>query len=156
MVVPDDGWLVVHGMDERAGLEHFDANVVDVPGLLLPLAVYSSRVGRICGIDYCVSQDHSRAAVAVKNLRGLEWFAETRARGTRPDSSTLFSGYIPSFYELPLPPHEGQWYSLGDHRMAMAGVCLALGNPNVVVYGVDCISKSFPGFLSEIERLQNG
>lgn len=47
-------------------------------------------------------------------------------------------------------------HSLGDHRIAMAFAIAGLfAEGETLVRGVECIETSYPGFLREMERLQN-
>jgi 3-phosphoshikimate 1-carboxyvinyltransferase len=40
-----------------------------------------------------------------------------------------------------------------DHRMAMAAAILALKRPGILVENPDCVSKSYPSFFRDLERL---
>jgi len=41
-----------------------------------------------------------------------------------------------------------------DHRMAMAAAILSLRLPSLLVENPDCVSKSYPGFFRDLERLR--
>ena len=41
----------------------------------------------------------------------------------------------------------------GDHRMVFAFALLSLVRPGIAVSGAEAAAKSWPGFVSELERL---
>jgi len=79
-------------------------------------------------------------AVLVRGLRGVGVEVEERPDGL---------GIRPAARLRPalLDPHD-------DHRMAMAFGLLSLREPGIRVSTPDCVSKSYPGFWRDLERLR--
>lgn len=54
----------------------------------------------------------------------------------------------------PVPLHGATLDPRSDHRLAMSFALVGLRIPGVTVRNPECVTKSFPGFWSEIERLR--
>jgi 3-phosphoshikimate 1-carboxyvinyltransferase len=53
----------------------------------------------------------------------------------------------------PAPLHGAQLDTYDDHRMVMSFALAGLRVPGVKIENPECVSKSFPGFWEEFERL---
>ncbi|WP_282769872.1 3-phosphoshikimate 1-carboxyvinyltransferase [Saccharomonospora viridis] len=53
----------------------------------------------------------------------------------------------------PAPLHGGTFHTYDDHRLVMAGAVLALRVPGITVENPATVGKTYPGFVSDWERL---
>jgi len=129
-----------------AGLDGPAPRVFDLrecPDLLPPLAAaaaFAPGATTITGVAHAREKESDRVAVLAEGFRraGLR-VAEL------PDGLRLEAGDDTG--PVTLDPH-------GDHRMAMAFGLLGLRRPGVRVARPECVSKSFPAFWDELERLR--
>jgi len=114
--------------------------LIDELPLLACIAAYAAGETRVTGAAELRVKESDRIAAVVGNLRELGADAEELpdgfvVRGTRP---TL----------------RGRVTTHGDHRLAMAfGVLGALPGNEIAVDDPDCVSVSYPGFWSDLERV---
>jgi len=134
---------IVSFLDElgRPRDHRFDLN--RCPDLIAPLAVAAvtaSHPVRIEGVAHARLKESDRIAVLARGLREAGATVQEH-----PDGLTIQPGG--TLRPARLDP-------AGDHRMAMAFGLLSLLEPGVEVLDRDCVSKSFPGFWAQLERLR--
>lgn len=114
--------------------------LIDELPLLACIAAYAEGETRVTGAAELRVKESDRIAAVVGNLRSLGADAEElpdgfAVRGTRP----VLRGRVTTH---------------GDHRMAMAfGVLGALPGNEIAVDDPDCVTVSYPGFWSDLERV---
>jgi 3-phosphoshikimate 1-carboxyvinyltransferase len=127
-------------LDAR-GDHRFDLR--DVPDLLPPLAVaslFASSPTLFCGLKHARLKESDRLAVLAGEL------GKVRARVVQtPDG--LAVDPAPLAGPARLDPR-------GDHRLAMAFGVLSLAVPGVEVLDPRCVSKSYPDFWQDLERVR--
>jgi 3-phosphoshikimate 1-carboxyvinyltransferase len=119
-------------------------DLTDCPDLVAPLAaacVFGSAPSRIVGAAHARLKESDRVAVLASQLR--EAGAEVEER---PDGLLI----APSGAKL----RPAVLDPAGDHRMAMAFGLLSLRQPKIEVCDRGCVTKSYPGFWSDLERFR--
>jgi 3-phosphoshikimate 1-carboxyvinyltransferase len=126
----------------RSHLAAFEYDAADSPDLFPPLAVlacFCKGTSVINGASRLRSKESDRAAALASELGRLG--AEIKVEG---DSMEIRGGKL----------RGGRMDSRNDHRIAMAGAVAALASEaGVEIEGEGCVSKSYPGFFDELERL---
>ena len=127
---------------QPVNLQGFSFDASDCPDLFPPLAVIASQAAgpsRIKGVHRLKSKESDRAAVLQEEF-GKLWI--------RIDIEG------DEMIVQPSRPTGGRVQAHNDHRIAMALSILALNaSEPVIIDGVECISKSYPLFLNDLERL---
>jgi len=114
--------------------------LIDELPLLACLAAYAEGETRVTGAAELRVKESDRIAAVVGNLRRLGADAEELADGF------VVRGTGPAL--------RGRVTTHGDHRLAMAfGVLGALPGNEIAVDDPDCVSVSYPGFWSDLERV---
>ena len=135
--------LLTHGSPTRGA--HLDLR--DTPDLAPVLAAVAASVAlagrgpsKLTCLGTLRGKESDRVAVLGRGLRALGLSIRTT-----PDSLEVAAG------EGNHAPVElsGQ----GDHRMVFAFALLSLVRPGIAVSGAEAAAKSWPGFVSELERL---
>jgi 3-phosphoshikimate 1-carboxyvinyltransferase len=99
---------------------------------------------RLTGLDTLPGKESSRIEVLGAGLRAIGLSVETDARSIKVAPGDRESAKASD--ELVLDPH-------GDHRMAFAFALLGLARPGVRVRDAGCVSKSWPRFWTDVEKL---
>lgn len=118
-------------------------DLCDCPDLLPPLAAaaaFAPGPTTIAGVAHARVKESDRPAVLAEGFRRAGIGVVEL-----PDGLRIEPGGEPR--AATLEPR-------GDHRMAMAFGLLGLRHPGLRVAEPDCVSKSFPGFWQELERLR--
>ncbi len=133
----DDGVRVRGG--PLRGIRVDLSNCSDLAPLFGVLGALSDGVTTIIGAPHLVHKESNRIEATVEMIRALGGDA-----AARPDGFEVRGG-------LPL---KGTTVSAcGDHRIAMAAGVLALSVPGVTVADAEAVSKSYPTFFEDLERL---
>ena len=130
------------GEAKRSALHGFEFDATDCPDLFPPLAVLAcSCEGKsvIRGASRLRYKESDRALALVEELGKLG--ADIRLDG---DSMEIVGKKLAG----------GRLDPRGDHRIAMAGAIAALNSSKgVEIVDEGCVSKSYPGFFSDLESL---
>jgi 3-phosphoshikimate 1-carboxyvinyltransferase len=111
--------------------------------MLACLATLADGITEIRGASELRVKESDRIAAVVQNLRAVGADADELPDGLRVRGS----GGARSL--------GGAVLTHGDHRLAMAfGVLGALSGNTITVDDPDCVSVSYPGFWSDIERVR--
>lgn len=125
----------------------FYFDITDAPDLFAPLFVLATRAEGetvIAGIDRLSNKESDRARTFA------EEFGKLGVR-TRFGNNEI---YIYGHEAKPL--RSARCRSHGDHRLAMAlAIADLFTKGGVKIDDVECISKSYPGFLENLEKLKN-
>lgn len=138
-VVSEEDAVRVEGGDLRG----FEFDATDCPDLFPPLATLACNCrGKsvLAGASRLKHKESDRAAVLAGELGKLG--ADIKVIGDRMEiaGKRLVGGRI--------DPH-------GDHRIAMAGAVAALrSEKGVQIKDEGCVSKSYPGFFTDLESLR--
>ena len=152
IIMPDSGFGSQGGVmaDSIEGsLKAFEVDMANIPDLLPPLAVLAAaaegtsvfkNVARI-HLKEC---DRVNAIVDIFNKLGVKAWTDESGNAlfiTGNKSRTPFTG--------------GKINSFGDHRIAMMGAIMscASGAP-IVLENAEAVVKSYPGFYSDLKKLQ--
>lgn len=127
---------------EKGGLKPFEFDASDCPDLFPPLVALAANCpGKsvIRGADRLVHKESNRAQA----LSGE--FGKIGVQvGVSGDTMEIHGGKIQG----------GSADSRGDHRIAMALAVAALNSGSgVSISGEECVSKSYPGFFGDLEKL---
>ena len=119
--------------------EQVPAMIDELP-MLACLATRADGETEITGASELRVKESDRIARVVENLRAVGADADELPDGLRVRGSRT--------------PLRGSIRAHGDHRLAMAfGVLGALPGNEIVVDDRDCVTVSYPGFWSDLERL---
>jgi 3-phosphoshikimate 1-carboxyvinyltransferase len=138
---PDRAIVRLLGELRRPGAHTFDLS--DCPDLLPPLAVAAAHaVGavEIRGVRHARLKESDRPAVLARELARAGVRVVEQEDGLRIEPGGTLR-------PAQLDPH-------GDHRMAMAFGLLSLREPRITSLEPECVSKSYPTFWSDLERLR--
>ncbi|MCA9668932.1 MAG: 3-phosphoshikimate 1-carboxyvinyltransferase [Myxococcales bacterium] len=133
----------------RAPRPH-DFDLSDAPDLIAPLvvaALFSRHPSRIFNVSHARVKESDRIFVLCQQLSRLGLEIEEREDGMIVHPLRADAAALSRADPVALDPH-------GDHRMAMAFGALSLRIPIISVMDPSCVSKSFPSFWDELERLR--
>jgi 3-phosphoshikimate 1-carboxyvinyltransferase len=122
----------------NADLEH----APDLFPALVAVAACAPPGSRFTGLDHLVHKESDRLTVMVENLQRLG--AVVTSDGTQLE----MTGPLRSDADAPR-----EVTAAGDHRIAMAMAVAALGAGPLHLDDAACVSKSFPEFWTDWERL---
>lgn len=129
----------------RDSLTAFDFNAEEAPDLFPPLAVlacYCRGKSRIRGTGRLRYKESARADALVDVLGRMGAVIQLDGDALEISGSDLNGGKVDSH---------------NDHRIAMAAAIAALGSrEGVEVDHPECVSKSYPHFFDDLERLKTG
>ena len=134
-----DTWIELTGGNLSQGEHVFDMG--DMPDMVPTLAVLSaSRPGRtiIKNVPHLRVKESDRIMALVTEMRRVGIEAEEREDGL------VINGGI---------PHGAEIETYGDHRIAMSFAALGFATDGIFIKNEECVSKSFPGFWNELDRL---
>jgi len=123
-------------------LKHFTYDATDSPDLFPPLVVLASTcegISRIKGISRLRYKEGNRAEVLVNEFIKLGIKISVTGDEMIIEGGNIIGGEINSH---------------NDHRIAMAGALAGLiSEKGVNIKNYECVSKSYPDFFKEIERI---
>ncbi len=122
-------------------LRGIDINCCDTPDLVPILCVagcFAKGVTRILGVAHLAHKESNRLTMPAQELKKLGAQIKVRADSLEIKGAFLKGGIVSS---------------CGDHRIAMALAVAGLKIGGVVIKGVQCISKSYPDFVRDLNRL---
>ncbi len=122
-------------------LKAVDIDMKDMPDMvptLAVLALFAKGTTRIRNVSHLQYKESDRLVTLHEELK--------KAGGsiTRSDDGLEISGS--TMHDARLNTHE-------DHRMAMSFALLGLKVSGIVLEGTECVSKSFPNFWDEFDKL---
>lgn len=127
----------------KSHIKSFEFDATDCPDLFPPLAVLAANadgISKIKGVSRLKAKESDRA-MAIKTefqKQGIE---------VRIDGDYMFISGSQNI-------KGGRFETYKDHRMAMCGAVLALNaENNLILSNIECVSKSYPDFFDELERL---
>ena len=132
-------WAEVRGPLGR--LRGVDVDMNDMPDAALALAVvalFANEPSTIRNVANLRIKESDRLKALETELRRLG----ARAHATR-DSLRIEPGRL----------HGAEIHTYDDHRMAMAFALVGLRVPGVAIRDPDCVSKTWPGYFSVLEKL---
>lgn len=128
-------------------IDPFYYDIVDTPDLFAPLFVLAIRAeGQtvITGIRRLANKESNRAVTFVKEFRKLG--VQARIEG---DDVCIWG------HENAILKGGVKCSSHGDHRLAMAlSVASVIADKPIEIDDIECVAKSFPDFLKELENLK--
>jgi 3-phosphoshikimate 1-carboxyvinyltransferase len=129
----------VTGPDRLVGIEADMSNLSDTAQTLAAIAPLAQSPTRVTGIGFIRRKETNRVAAVVTELRRLGIRAEEEDDG---------------FVVYPGAPRPADIETYEDHRMAMSFAIVGLVAPGVRILNPGCVSKTFPGFFAELDRLR--
>lgn len=127
---------------EKKQLRNFDFDATHCPDLFPPLVALAAQcnaTSRIHGINRLLHKESNRADQLVKEFSKMGIRIETRENSMFVCGGTVRSASIDSH---------------NDHRIAMAAAVAALNaSGSVTINGAECISKSYPEFFFDLEKI---
>lgn len=128
----------VIGPEKLAGIEADMASMSDTAQTLAAIAPLATSPTRVTGIGFIRRKETNRIAAVVTELRKLGIRAEEESDG---------------FVVYPGQPRAGRVETYDDHRMAMSFSVLGLGAHGIDILNPGCVSKTFPQYFVELEKL---
>jgi 3-phosphoshikimate 1-carboxyvinyltransferase len=145
-VLEEMGCTVVRGetgLTVKGGARHgIDVDMNDISDTVMTLAAvacFAEGPTTIRNVAHIRHKETDRLAALATELRrvgaGIEEFA---------DGITI----------LPAPLHGAAIETYNDHRMAMSLALVGLQVPGIVIKNPACVSKTYPGFFADLEKLR--
>ena len=132
------GAVAVEGPAGLRGLEVDLGETPDLAPTVAAVALFASGSTRITGVPHLRHKESDRIAVLCEAIAGLGGEACPEADGLGVHPRTLRGGTV--------DPHH-------DHRIAMAFAIAGLRLPGVSILDPACVTKSYPGFWDDLDRL---
>jgi 3-phosphoshikimate 1-carboxyvinyltransferase len=140
------GCTVERGADELAvqggALHGIDVDMNDISDTVMTLAAvacFAQGKTTIRNVGHIRHKETDRLAALANELRRLGASVEEHA-----DGLTI----------TPRPLHGAAVETYNDHRMAMSLALIGLRAPGVVIQNPACVTKTYPGFFTDLERLR--
>jgi 3-phosphoshikimate 1-carboxyvinyltransferase len=131
----------VVGPPRLSGIEADMAGLSDTAQTLAAIAPFANSPTRVTGIGFIRKKETNRIAAVVTELKKLGIRAEEESDG---------------FVVYPGTPRPGSVETYDDHRMAMSFSVLGLAAHGIGILNPGCVSKTFPEYFAEIEKLSSG
>jgi 3-phosphoshikimate 1-carboxyvinyltransferase len=128
----------VVGPPRLAGIEADMSSMSDTAQTIAAIAPFARTPTRITGIGFIRRKETNRIAAVVTELQKLGIRAEEESDG---------------FIVYPGTPRAGRVETYEDHRMAMSFSVLGLGAHGIDILNPGCVSKTFPEYFAELEKL---
>jgi 3-phosphoshikimate 1-carboxyvinyltransferase len=128
----------VVGPPKLSGIEADMAGLSDTAQTLAAIAPFANGPTRITGIGFIRKKETNRIAAMVTELTRLGVRAEEEK-----DGLVVYPG----------SPRPGRVETYDDHRMAMSFSVLGLAAHGIDILNPRCVSKTFPEYFSELEKL---
>jgi 3-phosphoshikimate 1-carboxyvinyltransferase len=132
---------VVQGPTRLTGIEADMSGMSDTAQTLAAIAPFASSPTRVTGIGFIRKKETNRIAAVVTELRKLGLRADEESDG---------------FVVFPGTPRAGKVATYDDHRMAMSFSVLGLVAHGIDILNPGCVSKTFPHYFAELEKLSGG
>lgn len=146
--LPDDGGIRV----TRGSLRAFDFDATDSPDLvpaLSVLAAFSEGTSHFTGVARLRNKESNRPVVMEEGLRAMGVPAKVDGDTMEITGMSLTRRMLEGQMLK-----GGNFHTFSDHRVAMALKVASLGCASkVTLDSIDCIDKSFPGFLKLFESI---
>lgn len=139
----EEGVVLTPGPRLTARLEE---DFIEMPDLVQSFAVACCMMGLpfvFKGIDTLRIKETDRVEALMNELAKMGFKLEERA----DDHALIWEGHRENIVEIP------RISTYHDHRMAMAFAPAALKLPEIVIVDKEVVTKSFPGYWEEIDRL---
>ncbi len=133
-------WTEVRGPEQLTGITADMAELSDTAQTLAVVATFADSPTEITGIGFIRNKETDRIAAVETELK---------RRGIRVESTG--DGWIVH----PGTPNPGRISTYDDHRMAMSFAVLGLVHPGIEIENPGCVSKTFPRFFDEFDRLRS-
>lgn len=145
----DDGLVVKNTIGNVVQPFDFDfRNMPDLAPTFAVLACFAERPCRLTGLETLVHKESNRVEALCNELsKGLANLYSARVQENNSQSLTL---NIEPLLSLSLTEALGVY---GDHRLAMAFSILANLLETVTILDPDVVSKSYPNYWKELQRL---
>jgi 3-phosphoshikimate 1-carboxyvinyltransferase len=128
----------VAGPPKLVGIEADMSSLSDTAQTLAAIAPFATSPTRITGIGFIRKKETNRIAAVVTELCKLGIRAEEESDG---------------FVVYPGTPRAGRVETYDDHRMAMSFSVLGLAAHGIDILNPACVSKTFPQYFQELEKL---
>ena len=122
-------------------IEFNATNCPDIVPIVAVLCAFANGVSKIGGVDRLKAKESDRLA-AVREL-----LAKLGAKTEYADDTLTIVGGLNALNK------KIKIDSFADHRIAMSGIVAGLAVGGVEVEGVECIAKSYPSFVRDIETI---
>ena len=132
------------GMVETASLHGIDIDLRSTPDLVPTVAVaalFAEGTTRIRNVAYVRGKESDRLEAIATELRKLGARVILHDDGLGIEPAHLTGTSLQTY---------------NDHRLAMSFALIGLRVPGIAIENPECVSKSFPGFWKEFQKLYEG
>ncbi len=140
-IVRGESFVMVDGTGGVQGIDADMRSMPDVAPTVAVVALFARSPTRISGVPHLRLKETDRIAALVAEIRRLGGEAIPAEDGLTIVPRVLRGARIETYR---------------DHRMAMAFAVAGLRIPGTVILDPGCVSKSFPGFWEQFDRLVVG
>jgi len=134
----NDG-ITVEGSETLHGIDVDMNDISDTVMTLAAVACFATGATTIRNVAHIRHKETDRLAALAVELRRLGGTVLERADGLVIEPSLLHGATVQTY---------------NDHRMAMSLALIGLKIPGVVIDNPACVSKTYPGFFDDLERLR--
>lgn len=128
--------------DPKIPLQAVDADLNDMPDVVLSLAAV------------CMFAQGTSSIVNIGNLR-IKETDRLKALATELGKLGAEIDEGDDYLEItPGAPKDAAIDTYDDHRMAMSMALVGLGRPGVTINAPSCVSKTYPNYFTDLERLR--
>ncbi len=128
--------------DPKTPLQAIDADLNDMPDTVLTLAavcMFAEGTSSIFNVENLRIKETDRLAALATELRRLGASVKEE-----PDGLEITPG----------PAKDASVETYDDHRVAMAFALVGLARPGVTIKNPGCVSKSYPRYFEDLEKLR--
>ncbi|GHJ44545.1 3-phosphoshikimate 1-carboxyvinyltransferase [Catellatospora sp. TT07R-123] len=131
--------ITVTGTGTLRGVDVDMADISDTAQTLAAVAVYAEGPTRVRGIGFIRGKETDRVGAVVAELRRAGIDAVEHE-----DGFTIYPG----------TPAPTRFATYDDHRMAMSLALLGLRTPGIEIAGPRCVSKTYPGYFTDLAAVR--
>lgn len=137
-VEQSENCTTVTGPAQLHGIDIDMRHISDTAQTLAAVAVHADSPTRVRGIGFIRGKETNRISAVVTELKRAGVEAHEHS-----DGFTVFPG----------APRPTVFHTYEDHRMAMSLSLLGLRHPGIALSDPGCVSKTYPAFFTDFEKL---
>jgi 3-phosphoshikimate 1-carboxyvinyltransferase len=142
------------GCTVESGLDHLTVTGGPLHGIDVGMSDISDMVMTLAAVA-CFAD----GPTTIRNVAHIRHKETDRLRALATELGRLGAGveeFVDGLTIIPRPLHGAEVQTWNDHRMAMSLALVGLRVPGVVIRDPVCVTKTYPGYFNDLERLCGG